>query len=97
HGFTDGADGGEPNAGLTFDAAGNLYGTAQSGGHDGVVFKETLGTNGKWKYKVVHKFAGGADGSTPYAGLIMDAEGNLYGTTKLAGADNLGTVFMVKP
>ena len=97
HGFTDGLDGGQPNAGLTFDAAGNLYGTGESGGHAGVVFKETLGTNGKWKHKVVYRFSGGADGSRPYAGLILDADGNLYGTTKQGGADSLGTVFMVKP
>lgn len=97
HSFTDGPDGGEPNAGLTFDPSGNFYGTGASGGHEGVVFKETLGTNGKWKYKVVYAFTGGNDGSGPYAGLILDAVGNLYGTTKQGGASNLGTVFLVKP
>jgi uncharacterized repeat protein (TIGR03803 family) len=56
HAFTDGNDGGEPNAGLTFDAAGNLYGTGASGAGQGVAFKETFGTNGKWKYSVVHAF-----------------------------------------
>jgi uncharacterized repeat protein (TIGR03803 family) len=97
HSFTDGSDGGEPNAGLTLDASGNLYGTGVTGGHSGVVFKETLGTNGKWKHSVVHDFANGSDGSRPYAGLILDVSGNLYGTTKQGGTNSLGTVFMVKP
>jgi uncharacterized repeat protein (TIGR03803 family) len=97
HSFTDGNDGGEPNAGLTLDASGNLYGTGASGGHAGVVFKETLGTNGKWKHKVVHDFTNGSDGARPYASLILDAAGNLYGTTKQGGTNSLGTVFLVKP
>jgi uncharacterized repeat protein (TIGR03803 family) len=97
HSFTDGPDGGEPNAGLMLDASGNLYGTGASGGHAGVVFKETLGTNGKWKHKVLYSFSGGTDGSSPYAGLIPDAAGNLYGTTKEGGTNSLGTVFTVKP
>lgn len=97
HAFSDGNDGGEPNAGLTLDASGNLYGTGASGGISGVVFKETLGSDGKWKHSVVHKFKSGNDGSAPYAGLILDAAGNLYGTTKQGGTSSLGTVFMVKP
>jgi uncharacterized repeat protein (TIGR03803 family) len=97
HAFTDGNDGGEPNAGLTFDAAGNLYGTGASGAGQGVAFKETLGTNGKWKYSVVHAFNGGSDGIRPYAGFILDSSGNLYSTTKLGGTNGLGTVYMIKP
>ncbi len=97
HSFTDGKDGGEPHGGLMLDTAGNLYGTGASGGQSGVVFKETLETNGKWKYKVVFSFSGGSDGGRPYAGLISDAAGNLYGTTRQGGANSLGTVFMVTP
>jgi uncharacterized repeat protein (TIGR03803 family) len=97
HSFTDGNDGGEPNAGLTLDASGNLYGTAASGGNTGVVFKETLGSNGKWKHSVLHVFKNGSDGAAPYAGLIFDTAGNLYGTTKEGGANSLGTVFTVTP
>ena len=48
------------------------------------------------KYKVLHAFHGG-DGSDPYGGLILDAAGNLYGTTGGGGADNLGTVFKLAP
>jgi uncharacterized repeat protein (TIGR03803 family) len=45
------------------------------------------------KYKVLYKFTGGADGSQPYAGLIFDASGNLYGTTYQGGPSGDGTVF----
>jgi uncharacterized repeat protein (TIGR03803 family) len=98
HTFTDGKDGGEPNAGLMLDAAGNLYGTASSGGvGGGVVFKETAQTNGTWKYSVVHAFKTSGDGLSSHAGLIRDTAGLLYGTTKLGGGGSLGTVFMVTP
>ena len=96
HSFTDGPDGGEPNCNLIFDSAGNIYGTGSTGGNQGVVFKETL-TNGKWKHSVLHKFQGGSDGISPHAGLVFDGSGVLYGTTKLGGTNNLGTVFNLKP
>ena len=44
-------------------------------------------------YNVLYRFGGGADGTTPYAGLVLDASGNRYGTTTAGGASNLGTVF----
>jgi len=96
HAFTDGPDGGEPNCNLVLDSAGNVYGTGSTGGNQGVVFKETL-INGKWKHSVLHKFQGGSDGINPHAGLVFDASGVLYGTTKLGGTNNLGTVFSLKP
>lgn len=89
HSF-NGKDGAEPYAGLVFDSAGNLYGTAQYGGDlnsfycsgvgCGTVFKLTPGANGKWTMSVIHAF-NGVDGMYPLAGLILDAAGNLYGTT----------------
>ena len=97
HTFDDGTGGGEPNAGLIADAAGNLYGTAATGGTAGVLFELTLGGNGKWKETVLHDFKSGKDGAEPYAGVIFDAAGNLYGTTKIGGADSSGTVFEVTP
>lgn len=89
--FTGGVDGGAPYAGLIGDAAGNLYGTTYIGGASGqgTVFK--LDKNGN--ETVLHSFAGGADGSSPYAGLIRDAAGNLYGTTVYGGTSNRGTIF----
>jgi uncharacterized repeat protein (TIGR03803 family) len=84
--FTGGSDGAAPESNLTFDAAGNLYGTTASGGgasHAGTVFElappSTQG--GAWTETVLYSFAGGSDGKSPVAGLVFDAAGNLYGTT----------------
>jgi uncharacterized repeat protein (TIGR03803 family) len=97
HSFTGGKGGGLPAAGLLLDTKGNLFGTATYGGDIncdypypcGVVFKLA----GK-KETVLHTFKGSPDGDTPVAGLVMDAEGNLYGTTRWGGESyNAGTVF----
>jgi uncharacterized repeat protein (TIGR03803 family) len=95
HSFTGGSDGGNPLAGFTIDAAGNLYGTTNAGGASGAgtVFK--VGTKGK--ESVLHSFGGARDGANPQASLIMDATGNLYGTTNAGGAYGAGTVFRVTP
>jgi uncharacterized repeat protein (TIGR03803 family) len=94
-------DGQLPSAGLTLDAAGNLYGTALGGAHlGGEVFKLTPGKSGKWSEKRVHSFClahGCPDGKDPYGGLIFDAAGNLYGTTTVGGAYKKGTVFELIP
>jgi uncharacterized repeat protein (TIGR03803 family) len=82
--FTGGADGAQPEAGLIRDAAGNLYGTTNTGGRygAGVVFK----LNKAGKETVLHSFDNGTGGGFPlYAGLIRDAAGNLYGTTSTGG------------
>jgi uncharacterized repeat protein (TIGR03803 family) len=89
HDFGTGTDGYYPgNGGLAVDAAGNLYGTTTSGGSfsrfGGVVFKLTP-VGGGWTESVVHSFGEGTDGSDPYAGLIFDTLGNLYGTTYHGG------------
>jgi len=95
------ADGGNPEAGLVMDSAGNLYGTTYQGGElsaclqvasgCGVVFK--LDTAGK--ETALYTFTGGADGANPFAGLIMDAAGDLYGTTLYGGDSNSGNVFKI--
>jgi len=87
HSFT-GKDGSIPSCSLVFDTAGNLYGTTVYGGNlntcvdygCGTVFRMAPDANGKWTETVLHAFNGN-DGSFPYAGLILDANGNLYGTT----------------
>ena len=87
-------DGANPLASLILDAAGNLYGTTDYGGANdiGAVFK--LDSAGH--YTVLYAFCSASnctDGSNPYAGLILDTTGNLYGTTVSGGANNDGTVF----
>jgi uncharacterized repeat protein (TIGR03803 family) len=89
--FTGSSDGGFPYGTLLRDAAGNLYGTTYYAGSSGygVVFKvDTSGTE-----SILYSFTGGADGGYPFAGLLRDKAGNLYGTTYLGGASGLGTVF----
>jgi uncharacterized repeat protein (TIGR03803 family) len=96
--FTGGADGANPfTADLIFDKAGNLYGTTTGGGAQGlgVVFELTP-TSAGWTETVLHSFAGGIDGQNPYAGLVIDPFGSLYGTTYGGGAYGVGTVFQVK-
>jgi uncharacterized repeat protein (TIGR03803 family) len=95
HSFGNGKDGEGPYVGLVFDGHGNLYGTTYAGGADGLgtVFELTPEAGGKWAEKVLHSFGHGTDGASPYAGLITDAAGDLYGTTYGGGAGGLGTVF----
>ena len=100
HSFGNGTDGVNPYAGLIFDAAGNLYGTTYQGGTygSGSVFELIRGNAGRWTEKVLHSFGNGADGAGSYASLIIDAAGNLYGTTFEGGAYiYYGTVFELMP
>ena len=77
------------------DAEGNLYGTTTAGGtfDKGTVF--VLSPGGQ--ERVLHSFIKLKDGTSPYAGLVMDAKGNLYGTTATGGKNGDGTVFVVSP
>jgi uncharacterized repeat protein (TIGR03803 family) len=97
HSF-DNQDGYGPQAGLIFDAAGNLYGTTYLGGAygDGVVFELSPAAGRGWTESVLWSF-NGTDGSSPYASLIFDGSGNLYGTTSVGGAYSGGTVFEITP
>ena len=96
--FKDGADGGLPQAGLIFDQAGSLYGTAEGGGKGGgVVFQLVPKSKGGWTQKVLYQFMGGEDGAFPAAGLIFDPTGSLYSTTAEGGTQNSGTVFQLAP
>jgi len=105
HSFqNNGKDGYWPFGGLIFDANGNLYGTTTKGGKSGygTVFRLTPGAHHNWTEKVLHNFAGGNDGSKPYAGMTFDAAGNLYGTTYEGGGTGCnglgcGTVFLLPP
>jgi uncharacterized repeat protein (TIGR03803 family) len=90
--FTGTPNGAAPEASLLMDSAGNLYGTTYAGGAHGfgTVFKLSQ-SNGVWTETVLYSFAGGTDGANPRASLIMDKEGNLYGTTCAGGAYSAGT------
>jgi uncharacterized repeat protein (TIGR03803 family) len=97
--FAGGAGGAHPYAGIIRDAAGNLYGTTQSGGDMsqkscsqgcGTVFE--LKTN--HTLNVLHCFTV-SDGANPTGPLFRDSAGNLYGTTLNGGDNNYGTVFEV--
>ncbi len=102
---------------LAFDAAGNLYGTTLYGGNSscnsplgacGVVFKLT-NSKGNWTVSVLHAFAGGfsnnyppSDGANPYGGVVLDAQGNVYGATTSGGygigcAYGCGIIYQMTP
>jgi uncharacterized repeat protein (TIGR03803 family) len=91
-----------PIGNLIFDTAGNLYGTTSGGGSAkcpggcGVVYKLAPNPHGTWAVSILHAFTG-ADGFSAFAGLTLDAAGNLYGTTLYGGADGYGVVFKLKP
>ena len=97
--FTGGSDGRYPSSRLTFDKAGNLYGTTEAGGLGfGTVFELSPDGHGGWNETVGYSFSGGVDGSNPmYSPVIFDGVGNLYGTTFRGGAKKQGVVFQLTP
>jgi uncharacterized repeat protein (TIGR03803 family) len=111
--FQGGRDGQMPVAGVVLDSTGNLYGTTWEGGglnvlcnpsSCGTVFELTRDSHGKWKESVLHRFTGFQDGASPRGGLVLDSEGNLYGTTEYGGSltacaniEGCGVVFKLSP
>jgi uncharacterized repeat protein (TIGR03803 family) len=100
HNFAyDSSDGGQPEASLTMDNNGNLYGTTTSGGAYGwgTVFELTA----EGSYSILHNFDEAAgDGVIPLNALTLDSQGNLYGATYWGGAYSLyggGTIFKLSP
>ncbi len=87
--FGNGSDGNVPSTGLglIMDGSGNLYGTTSKGGAygAGTLFEITPKTGGSWTESILWSFGNGSDGSTPSGGLILDSNGNLYGTTRIGG------------
>jgi len=98
YGFGGGNDGVGPHNGLVFDSAGNLYGTTVQGGAngDGTVFQLVLGESG-WTESVLYSFSNGSAGVDPFAGLIFDQSGNLYGAASDGGTAGQGTAFELTP
>ncbi len=87
-----------PWGNLAADASGNLYGTTQQGGTtgNGSIF-EASPTSSGWIVTELYSFTSGNDGSVPRSGVILDAAGNLYGTTLSGGSGSHGTVFELSP
>jgi uncharacterized repeat protein (TIGR03803 family) len=88
---------------LVMDGNGNLYGTMYKGSSSGygAVFKLTA-SNGGWTYTSLHDFTDGDDGANPYGGLVLDSNGNLYGTAAYGGSlacsiGGCGVVFEITP
>src|SRR5215472_7440590 len=81
--FGGNPDGQNPSASLVFDSSGDLYGTTSRGGANGLgtVFK--IGSTGG--ETVLYSFTGGTDGGEPKSSLVLDNDGNLYGTTTSGG------------
>ena len=100
--FAGGSDGTHPWGGVILDQTGNLYGTTSQGGIGcdgfgcGTVFELTPSGSG-WTKKILYSFTGGRDGTDPYAGLVFDQSGNLYGATAFSGSGGGGTVFELTP
>ncbi len=96
-------DGSQPNGGLVFDPAGNIYGTTVQGGSFGfgTVFELSPLQDGTWQETILYSFCSTInlcpDGQYPRAGLIFDTSGNLYGMTPTGGAHGSGTVFELSP
>jgi hypothetical protein len=115
--FQGGSDGALPSGGVVFDKAGNLYGTTLQGGVGtyppaacGTVFELSppAKKGDPWTETVLYVFKGrnSSDGSSPTGGVVLDASGNLYGTTGYGGAGpcelfgtlvGCGTVFKLSP
>lgn len=101
HSFNGSTDGYTPFAGVAFDRSANLYGAASSGssGNGGTVL-ELAFSGGSWTETGMYAFAGfngGTNQDGPFGTLLVDASGNLYGTTRADGAHGLGSVFKLTP
>jgi len=100
--FGSESDASFPVGSLVFDQAGNLYGETRYGGtsNNGTVFKLAPNGNGTWSESVLYGFCsleGCRDGASPYGGLTIDQQGNLYGATTYGGVGNNGVVFKLVP
>jgi uncharacterized repeat protein (TIGR03803 family) len=87
-------------ASLTMDSVGNLYGTTYMDGthHSGSVFQVSVscGCGGcGWNYRLLHEFTGGSDGGNSLGGVVLDRNGNIFGTTYAGGAYGYGVVFEI--
>ncbi len=95
--FSGHLDGTSPYGGVAFDSAGNLWGTTVYGGvYDGGTLFELSPAGSGWTETVLHSFGNPPDGFGP-AGVILDQQGNIFGTTAQAGTNYGGTAFELSP
>lgn len=92
--FTGGSDGATPQARLSTDLSGNLYGTTSVGGSagNGVVFQLIENSNTP---VVIHDFGNGSEGAIPIASITVALDGKLYGTASQGGRGAYGNVFRI--
>jgi uncharacterized repeat protein (TIGR03803 family) len=96
--FANSPDGAIPLNGLIFDDVGNLYSTTLNGGQSGYGAVFQMKDSGKgWAESLLYSFDDGSNGGYPYAGLVSDQVGNLYGATTDGGSGGGGTVFELSP
>lgn len=93
-----GSNGSYPQGDLTFDSAGNIYGTTINGGTPGwgVIYKLT-NNGGRWIQSVLYQALGDGDGEYPWGGVVFDHAGNLYGTFSQNGPNDYGSIFKLAP
>ncbi len=103
---TFGKTGATPVGSLAFDSAANLYGTAEGGGPGGggVVFKLSQSSPTKWTETELYTFNGHSGGAGPVSNILVNATGDLFGTTTAGGklsdkycSGTCGLVFELKP
>ena len=96
HHFVKAPDGEYPETGLVMDGKGNLYGATYVGGatDNGAIFELSppATSGGSWKETVIYSFGGGNDGTNPSSALVLDANGNLFGTTEAGGGGNCASM-----
>jgi uncharacterized repeat protein (TIGR03803 family) len=99
HDFGTGPDGENPQAGVIFDQAGNIYGTAALGGAggDGMVYTLIPEGGDIWTESLVHMFDDSPDGAVPVSAPVISSSGTLVGTTLEGGAHDMGAVFEARP
>lgn len=91
----NGTNGKDAQTGVTFDAAGNLYGLARQGGQSGFGDVFQIPSGSSTLTLVASLYDGEAGSFDDFAGVTLDALGNIYGVTQQAGAANNGVVFEV--
>lgn len=93
--FSGGSDGSIPDAGVTLDSKGNIYGTTVEGGANGwgAVYELVSNGGGGYNEETLYSFTDGSDGASPQAGVTLDSRGDIFGTNQGDGTNTFGAVF----